>query len=208
MLQPQLYYKGHVSNRPLFMAYTGTEATLTSLRQGRFLTKRISSAITSTKRKTFSFNDSVLIYENNTLLDQKPLLNKITIKNLELEERLIDIQEENFNEDLQNVAWSEEDITQQQLKNLLLITKQEYLEDGINIEELLEETHTMDYTNVKNMLQMIKNTLWKKIENILRLLGHFYTVSGTLFLLLVIVQTIREKCSQSRREGVGGRRNF
>ena len=208
VLQPQLYYKGHVSNRPLFMAYTGTEAILTSLRQGRFLTKRISSTITSTRKKTFNFNDTVLIYENNTLLDQKPMLNKITIKNLELQEKLIDIQEENFNEDLQNVAWSEEDITQQQLKNLLIISKHKFLEEGINIEELLEETHTMDYTNVKNMLEMIKYTCWKKIENILRFVGYVYTVAGTIFLITVTIQTIRELCSKGRQGGSNGGRNL
>ena len=163
-MQPNLLYKGHVSDRPLFIAYTGTEAKLTSLRQGRFLSEKNSSTVTPTKRNTFSFNNSLIIYENNTLLDQIPALKKITIKNLELEEKSFDILEEMLNEDLQEVSWSEEDVTQQQLKNLLLITKQEYISDGINIKELLAETHTMDYNNVRAMLEKIKYSIWKKIK--------------------------------------------
>merc|ERR1712055_1073545 len=86
-----------------------------------------------------------------------------TIKNLQLKEgNLFDIQEENLNEDLQDVAGSEEDITQQQLKNLLLLTKQQYEDEGINIEQLLRETHNIDKNLVKKMLKMIKNTFWKK----------------------------------------------
>ena len=71
ILQPTLKYKGHVSNRPLFIAYVGTGAVLTSLRQGRYLSTRITSAVTSTKRKAFAFNDSVLIYENDTIVEKK-----------------------------------------------------------------------------------------------------------------------------------------
>ena len=41
---------------------------------------------------------------------------------------------ENLNEDLREESWFEEDVTQQQLKNLLLTTKQEYINDDINIE--------------------------------------------------------------------------
>ena len=201
VLQPNLYYKGHVSDRPLFVAYTGTEAKLTSLRQGRFLTEKISSTVTPTKRKTFSFNNSLIIYKNNTLIDQIPALKKITIKNVELEEKNFDILEENLNEDLQEVSWSEEDVTQQQLKNLLLITKEEYISDGINIEELLAETHTMDYNNVRAMLEKIKYSIWKKIKNILELLGHIYTIIATILIVVVIIQTLREKCGKKPNEG-------
>ena len=35
---------------------------------------------------------------------------------MELEEKSFDILEENLNEDLREVSWSEEDVTQQQLK--------------------------------------------------------------------------------------------
>ena len=72
VLQPTLKYKGHVANRPLFRAYLGSGAILTSLRQGRYLSSRISSTITSTKRKSFAFNDLVLIFVNNTLTDTQP----------------------------------------------------------------------------------------------------------------------------------------
>ena len=190
-----------MSDRPLFVAYTGTEAKLTSLRQGRFLTEKISSTVTPTKRKTFSFNNSLIIYKNNTLIDQIPALKKITIKNVELEEKSFDILEENLNEDLQEVSWSEEDVTQQQLKNLLLITKEEYISDGINIEELLAETHTMDYNNVRAMLEKIKYSIWKKIKNILGLLGHIYTIIATILIVVVIIQTLREKCGKKPNEG-------
>ena len=63
VLQPALKYKGHVSNRPLFIAYVGTGAVLASLRQERYINTIITSPITLTKRKAFAFNDSVLIYK-------------------------------------------------------------------------------------------------------------------------------------------------
>ena len=193
VLQPTLEYKGHISNRPLFMAYVGTEAILTSLRQGRFLSARISSTITLTKRKTFNFNGSVLIFENNTLVDRQPALKKITIKNLEIEEEnFFDIQEEDLNEDFQNMAGSEEDITQQQLKNLLLLTKQEYEDEGVNIEELLMETHNMDKNLVKKMLKMIKNTFWRKIQKFLQVVSYVYATLITFLLLGILIQSLRE----------------
>ena len=123
VLQPTLKYKGHVSNRPLFVAYGGTEAVLTFLRQGRYLSTRITSEITSSKRKAFAYNDSVLIYENDTVVEKKPALRKITLKNLDLKEKLFKLDEENMSEDFEQVASSEEDITVQQLKNLITLTK-------------------------------------------------------------------------------------
>ena len=193
VLQPTLNYKGHISNRPLFMAYVGTDAVLTSLRQGRFLSARISSTITLTRRKTFNFNGSVLIFENNTLVDRQPALRTITIKNLQLKEgNLFDIQEENLNEDLQDVAGSEEDITQQQLKNLLLLTKQQYEDEGINIEQLLRETHNIDKNLVKKMLKMIKNTFWKKIQKTLQIISNIYVLLLTILLITIAIQSLRE----------------
>ena len=110
-------------NRPLFIAYVGTGAVLTSLRQEQYLSTRITSAITPTKRKAFAFNDSVLIYVNDTVFEKKPALRKITLKNLDLKEKLFKLDEENMSEDFEQVASSEEDITVQQLKNLITLTK-------------------------------------------------------------------------------------
>ena len=76
---------------------------------------------------------------------EKCLRAKLSLREKMLNQRKkVDILEENLNENLQEVSWSEEDVTQQQLNNLLLITKQEYISDGINIEELQAETHTID----------------------------------------------------------------
>ena len=79
VLQLTLKYKSHVSNRPLFIAYVGTGAVLASLRQGRYLSTIITSPITPMKRKVFAFNDSVLIYENNTVVEKQPALQKIDL---------------------------------------------------------------------------------------------------------------------------------
>ena len=83
----------------------------------------------------------------------------------------------------------------------MLITKEEYISDGINIEELLAETHTMDYNNVRAMLEKIKYSIWKKIKNILGLLGHIYTIIATILIVVVIIQTLREKCGKKPNEG-------
>ena len=152
LLQPTLKYKGHVSNRPLFIVYVGTGAVLTSLRQGRYLSTRITSAITPTKRKAFAFNNLLLIYVNDTVVEKKPALRKITLKILDLKEKLFQLDKENMSEDFEQVASSEEDITVQQLKNLITLTKKEYKSKGVNLYRWLSQSHTVDSNLFSEML--------------------------------------------------------
>ena len=56
VLQPTLKYKGHVSNRPLFIAYVGTGVVLTLLRQGRYLSTRITNHIRSQQKEKLSLS--------------------------------------------------------------------------------------------------------------------------------------------------------
>ena len=51
-LQYTLEYEGRISDRPLFQAYVGLGTVMTSLRQGRFLSKRITTTA-SHAQKTF-----------------------------------------------------------------------------------------------------------------------------------------------------------
>ena len=192
VLQPTLKYKGHVANRPLFRAYLGNEAILTSLRQGRYLSSRITSTITSTKRRSFAFNNTVLIFVNNTLTDAQPALKRVSIKNIEIEENLYDLNEENLNEDLVEVAGSEEDITRQQLKNLILLTKEEYATKGVNIDTLLSETHNIDRELFAGLLEKAKSAFWPDATRILTYIGYCYTILGSVFLVIVIIQSCRE----------------
>ena len=192
ILQPTLEYKGHVSNRPLFRAYVGTKSVLTSLRQGRYLSDRISSTITPGTRKSFAFNNTVLIYENNTLTDSQPALQRISIKNIEIEEKFFDLSEENLNEDLEQVTGSEEDITKQQLKNLILLTQTEYESRGVNINNLLADTHKIDKETVAVLLTRAKSAFWPDVTNIVDKISHIYTVLISLFLVIIFVQTLKE----------------
>ena len=54
-LQPSLNYKGRISYRPLFQAFVGLGTVMTSLRQGRFLSKHISNTVFTEKKNTLNY---------------------------------------------------------------------------------------------------------------------------------------------------------
>ena len=51
------------------------------------------------------------------------------------------------------------------------------------------------------MLKKIKYSIWKKIKNILEFLGHIFTIIATILIVVVIIQTLREKCGKKPNEG-------
>ena len=50
-LQYTLEYEGRISDRPLFQTYVGLGTVMTSLRQGRFLSKRITTTASHAQKK-------------------------------------------------------------------------------------------------------------------------------------------------------------
>ena len=197
VLQPTLNYKGHVSNRPLFIAYVGTGHVLTSLRQGRYLSTRITSTVTSSRKKAFAFNNSVLIYENATIVDRKPMLQKITLKNLNLDEELFQLDERNLAEDFEQIASSEEDITAQQIKNLITLTKNEYMRRGVNLDEWLSQSHTIDSNLFSEMINNLSQSWSTKMEKALDVLTKGYTVLWTLLTIMVVTQGCKNLITRS-----------
>ena len=196
VLQDSLIYKnGHISNRPLFRAYLGNEVVLASLKQNRFLTRYISNSVYNVNKKTFAFLDSILIYINNSLIDYQPAVKEITINNIKINNTFIDIEEEEFNAEMQQSISSEEETTRQQLKNLLELTKIEYKKKGMDITKYLTNTHKINKASLSGALDNLKQTFWNKTKNILSLINHIYTIIFTVIFITLGVQSIRQVIS-------------
>ena len=198
-LQPTLKHNGRISDRPLFKVYVGLGAITASLRQGRFLTRRITNTVFTTTKKSFEFGENVLLFENETLINELPSIHRITIKNLKLNEKLLSVDEEEMATDFERIANSEEDNTRQQLKNLIYLTKKRYEANGIDIEPYLVEGQKFDSSFFTDIFKSVSNGIWGKTENVLDILTKAYTIGITLILLIVMIQTIRECISKACR---------
>ena len=195
-LQPSLNYKGRISDRPLFQAYVGLGTVMTSLRQGRFLSKHISNTVFTAKQKHFEFRDNVLLFENETLVNERPSIHRITIKNLNLKEKLFAINESEMAKDIELITNSEEENTKEQLKNLIYLTKKTYEAQGINIEPYLLEGQGFDFSFLTDIFTSVTSGIWGKTGNIIDILTKVYTIAISLLLITVIVQSVREGMSK------------
>ena len=198
-LQPTLKHNGRISDRPLFKVYVGLGAITASLRQGRFLTRRITNTVFTTTKKSFEFGENVLLFENETLINELPSIHRITIKNLKLNEKLLSVNEEEMATDFERIANSEEDNTRQQLKNLIYLTKKRYEASGIDIEPYLVENQEFDSSFITDLFKSVSNGIWGKTESVLDIMTKAYTIGITLILLIVMIQTIRECISKACR---------
>ena len=199
-LQPTLKHKGRISDRPLFKVYVGLETITASLRQGRFLSKRITNTVFTTNKKSYEFGENVLFFENETLVDEQPSIHRITIKDLNLNEKLFSLDEAEMADDFERIANSEEENTKQQLNNLIYLTKKTYEANGIDIEPYLVEGRKFDSSFITDIFKSISSGIWGKTENILDILTKAYTIGITLLLLIVIIQTVRECVSKACRK--------
>ena len=195
ILQPTLVTRGKVSDRPLFQAYVGTGAVLTSLRQGRFLSEKIATTLHKSRKKTFAFLNDALVFENNTLSETRPLIKRVTIKHLNLNETFYKINEEELHDDFV-MSSTEEDMRDQQLKNLVELTRVEYQQKGVNIDDWLHEDHSIDSDFFSNIYNSIKETLWGHTESVLLRLSQAYTVIFTVVILLLLVQSAKSALSK------------
>ena len=132
----------------------------------------------------------MLIYENNVVVEKQPVLRKITLKNLDLDENLFQLDEENMSEDFEQIASSEGDITAQQLKNLITLTRKEYRKKGVNLDRWLSQSHTVDSNLFSEMLENITQSFWSKPLTVIDVLTKAFTVLWTILTVLVIVQGI------------------
>ena len=71
-----------------------------------------------------------------------------------------------MSEDFEQVASSEEDITSQQLKYLITLTKKEYRKRGVNLDRCILQRHTVD----TEMLESITQSIWSKTVTVLDVL--------------------------------------
>ena len=99
--------------------------------------------------------------------------------------------------DFERISNSEEDDTRQKLRNLLYLTKKTYEAKGVDIESWLSDSKKIDPTFFENVFKSITSSIWGKAENVLDILSKLYTILGSAFVILIIVQTFRELVSKS-----------
>ena len=171
---------------------------MTSLRQGRFLSEKIATTLRKSRRKTFAFLNDALVFENNTLMENNTLINlnikRVTIKHLSLNETLYKVNEEELHDDFV-MSSTEEDMRDEQLKNLDELTRIEYQQRGVNIDDWLHEDHSIDTDIFGNIFSMIKCILWGHTESVLLGLSQLYTLIFTVVIMLLLVQAPKSEHS-------------
>ena len=142
---------------------------------------------------------TVLIYENNTVVEKQPALRKITLKNLNLDENLFQLDEENMSEDFEQLASSEEEIPVKQLKSSITLTKKEYRNKGVNLDRWLSQSHIVDFNLFSEMLENITQSFWSKTLTFIDVLTRVFTVLWTVLTVLFIVQGGRNLINSCRK---------
>ena len=192
VLKNSLIYKsGHVSNSPLFSVYMGDEIILSSLKQNRFISKHISNTVTNIQKKSFLFRNKLLTYINNSLIKYNRNIHKLSLKHLSINDTFLDIDEDEFDLELKTSFSSEEENTQQQLKNLIELTKLDWKRKGIDINNWLTNTHTINRLNLNGALINLEQSLWAKTKNILNSITYIYTIIFTFVFIVLFIQTLR-----------------
>ena len=103
------------------------------------------------------------MFFDNTVVKKKPALRNITLKNLNLDENLFQLDEENMSEDFEQLASSEEEIPVKQLKSSITLTKKEYRNKGVNLDRWLSQSHIVDFNLFSEMLKTSRNPFGRKL---------------------------------------------
>ena len=80
-----------------------------------FLTATIQTTVSDGIRKVFVLGDDVLIYENNTLQEEKSAVATVSIAGFNLKMTKVNVEEEGLLSDLIDVTQAEEEYTRQVL---------------------------------------------------------------------------------------------
>lgn len=191
-LQPTLMVNGRESDRPLFRVYTGLGTTLSSLRQNRYLSQKITFTASRSSSRMFEFKDRILLYNNSVLAETKPLVKKMSLKSLKIKEKLFTIDDQELLRDFQQLSSSQEEETNQQIRNLIYLEKQRYAAEGLDISGFLENADDTKSSVFVDIIDAFKSTIWSKTEDALDSLSRIYTIIASVVLIVFIVQVIKQ----------------
>ena len=200
VLQPTLAYKGHIAKSPVFHTYVGSETIVTQIRQRLFLSNTIQTTNADiTGRKAFVVKDEVLIFENNTLQEEKAAVSILSIGGFQLQKSSINFAEEELVNDLIDVSQTDEEYTRQVVNNLVLITETNLQGRGINPNFL----HNIHQENRGNFLKRLREsqmpTTWEVVKSVLMWASNTWSVILSILGLYLLVSCLRKRKGNNKQ---------
>ena len=204
VLQPSLWYKGKVLKYPRFNCYLGSSTVVAQLTDEGYLTQNLVFALHQPEKQAFILQGRMIVFENSTLTNEKPALEKIIIDDeLTISASNFTYSEEKILLDLASVARPEEAITSQALHNLITIAKKDYQNRGIDIQPFLKRGHMLHAEALEETLEQ-KVSAWSIAGKVMSGINHLWTVISIIAVTVICGRLYRTYKRRSASQGEAG----